>query len=103
MFKAEANPRLTVLRMNKDFMDFMRFHYPDDAGQEFKMTVARAPPDPTTAAEPAFETPTRWDYPGTPPSNAWRTSTALGFRRPSRPSTAPPPWTSRLREFTNRS
>ena len=61
MFKAEANPRLTVLRMNKDFMDFMRFHYPDDAGQEFKMTVARAPPDPTTAAEPAFETPTRWD------------------------------------------
>ena len=21
---------LTVLRMNKDFMDFMRFHYPDD-------------------------------------------------------------------------
>ena len=51
---------LTVLRMNKDFMDFMRFHYPDEAGQEFKMTVARAP-DPTEAAEPAFETPTRWD------------------------------------------
>ena len=25
------------------------------------MTVARAPPDPTAAAEPAFETPTRWD------------------------------------------
>ena len=23
---------LTVLRMNKDFMEFMRFHYPDDAG-----------------------------------------------------------------------
>ena len=36
----------------------------DDAGQEFKMTVIRAPasstPAPTTA-EPAFETPTRWD------------------------------------------
>ena len=46
--------------MNKDFMGFMRFHYPDEAGQEFKMTVARAP-DPTEAAEPAFETPTRLD------------------------------------------
>ena len=58
---------LTVLRMNKDFMEFMRFHYgPDDAGQdqEFKMTVVRAPASSTpapTAAEPAFETPTRWD------------------------------------------
>ena len=50
---------LTVLRMNKDFMDFMRFHYPDDAGQDFKMTVVRAPASSTpapTAAEPAFET-----------------------------------------------
>ena len=28
--------------------------------KEFKMTVVRAP-DPTAAAEPAFETPTRWD------------------------------------------
>ena len=72
--------------MNKDFMGFMRFHYPDEAGQEFKMTVARAP-DPIEAAEPAPRPQHAW----TPPSRAWRTSTALGFRHPSRPSTAPPP------------
>ena len=98
MFKAEANPRLTVLRMNKDFMDFMRFHYPDDAGQEFKMTVARAPPDPTTAAEPAFETPTRWDR-----------ATLGGRARPWTFGTRrgrllrPPHGDLGAREFTNRS
>ena len=39
-------------------------HYPDDAGQDFKRTVVRAPALSTlalTAAEPAFQTPTRWD------------------------------------------
>ena len=36
-------------------------NYQDDAGQEFKMTVVRAAPSPTAAAEPAFETPTRLD------------------------------------------
>ena len=90
---------LTVLRMNKDFMEFMRFHYPDDAGQEFKMTVVRAP-DPTAAAEPAFDTPTRLDA----------TRAALGGRvRPWTSGTRrgrllrPPLGDLGAREFTNRS
>ena len=77
---------LTILRMNRGFMDFMRTHYNDAAEQEFKMTVVRAPtaasaapppgpstPGPSTpatfagacaasaAAAGAFETPTSWD------------------------------------------
>ena len=36
--------KLTLLRMNKKFMGFMRAHHNDIAQQEFKMTVVRAPP-----------------------------------------------------------
>ena len=83
---------LTVLRMNKDFMDFMRFHYPDDAGQEFKMTVARAPPGPDCGGGARLRD----------PNTLGRHRATLGGR--ARPWTfgtrrgrllRPPPWGSR--------
>jgi hypothetical protein len=63
--------KLTLLRMNKKFMDFMRTHRNDVSGQPFNMTVVRSPSAPrsSTPSTPGPSTSTavnedEWETPG---------------------------------------
>jgi hypothetical protein len=44
LLKDRSLERLTVLRMNREFMSFMRAKYPDLAKQTFKQTVVNRDP-----------------------------------------------------------
>ena len=70
--------KLTLLRMNRPFMEFMRKHYNHVSEQGFNMTVVRAeeqreaPSTPARRRAPTTTTSGRRQPPSTPPSPAWQ-------------------------------
>ena len=69
--------KLTILRMNKKFMGFMRAHRNDIAQQEFKMTVIRTPPrSPPAPSTPGQSTSTAAD------EDEWETPNSLDALEP---------------------
>ena len=75
--------KLTILRMNKKFMDFMRSNHNDVAEQSFKMTVVRSPPPP--ASSPASSSAPSTPGPSTSSAgdeDEWQTPNSLDATEP---------------------